>query len=177
MRLCLHVSIPRVCLVLREARRGCEIPGVGDAKGCELPRGSSAKAAMLSTVGHLSCSCLGFACLFSKTGSHVPQADHEILILCLHLPRVHGRWAPQPGILRVIVNDSSSASTVFSRCFASGLGSAVLSALVPLLSLFLFSTTEITGWLQVPWLGLQCDWDKIRRTLGQLGNHLLLWME
>lgn len=50
MRLCLHVSIPRACVVLREARRGYGIPGVGVAKGCELPPGSSAKAAMLSTV-------------------------------------------------------------------------------------------------------------------------------
>lgn len=65
MRLCLHVSIPRVCLVLREARRGYGIPGVGVAKGCELPRGSSAKAAMLSTVSiSLALVWVLLACLF-----------------------------------------------------------------------------------------------------------------
>lgn len=164
----------------QRGRRGHKIPRVGVAKDCELPHGPRQKQRRSQTWATALALVWGlfvylFVC-FLTLDLMYPRLTMKFWSSCPHLPKAHDRWGPQPGILSVIVNDSSSASTVFSQCFASGFGSAVLSVLVPLLSLLLFSTTEITGWLQVPWLELQCGEDKIRRTLGQLEN-LLLWME
>lgn len=83
MRLCLYVSIPRVCLVLREARRRYEIPGVG----------------ISLVLVWILFSCL-FVC-FLRLDLMYPRLTMKFWSSCLHLPRAHDRWAPQPGILRV----------------------------------------------------------------------------